>query len=157
MNNLQEKINTDLKQAMRDKNEVALSTLRLLSAALKNKTIALRQGAEVVLDDEQIAEVIASEIKKRHDSVEAYTAGNRPELAVKEQSEIDLLKKYLPEQASDEEIEKIVKEIVAAGLPAGEAGAADFGKTMGQAMARLKGKADGKRVGEAVKKVLGSR
>jgi hypothetical protein len=148
MASFQDQINTDLKQAMRDKNEAALSTLRMLSAALTNKTIALRQGEAVMLTDEQISEVIASEIKKRNDSVEAYVAGNRPELAAKEQAEIDLLKKYLPEQASDVEIEAIVKEIVSAG-------ATDFGKTMGQAMARLKGKADGKRVGEAVKKVLG--
>jgi len=150
MNNLQEQISADLKQAMRDKNEVVLSTLRMLSAALKNKIIALRQGVEVVLSDEQTTEVIASEIKKRQDSVEAYTAGKRPELAAKEQAEIDLLNKYLPEQASDQEIEAVVKEIVAIG-------ATDFGKTMGQAMTRLKGKADGKRVGEAVKKVLGFR
>jgi len=147
MNNLQEQISADLKQAMRDRNEATLSTLRLLNAALKNKTIALRQGTEVVLADEQVMEVIASEIKKRQDSVEAYTAGNRPELAAKEQTEIELLKKYLPEQASDQEIEAVVKEIMVAG-------AADFGRTMGQAMARLKGKADGKRVGEIVKKVL---
>lgn len=149
MAGLQEQLNNDLKQAMRDKNEAALSTLRMLNAALMNKTIALRQGEAVVLTNEQVLEVIASEIKKRRDSVEAYTAGNRPELAAKEQMETDLLVKYLPEQATDQEIESVVKEIVAAG-------SADFGKTMGQAMARLKGKADGKRVGEAVKKVLGS-
>lgn len=148
MPSLQEQINTDLKQAMRDKNEAALSTLRMLNAALMNKTIALRQGEAVVLSEEQVMEVIASEIKKRQDSVEAYTTGNRPELAAKEQAEIDLLKKYLPPAATDEEIESVVKEVIAAG-------ATDFGRAMGQAMARLKGKADGKRVGEIVKKVLG--
>lgn len=149
MSNLQEQLNTDLKMAMKAKDEITLSTLRMLNAALMNKSIALRQGEAVVLTDEQVMEIIASEIKKRRDSVEAYTAGNRPELAAKEQAEIDLLAKYLPEQASDEEIESVVKEIVSAG-------AADFGKAMGQAMARLKGRADGKRVGEAVKQVLGS-
>jgi uncharacterized protein YqeY len=147
MNSLQEQINTDLKQAMRDKNEAALSTLRMLNAALMNKTIALRQGEAVVLSEEQVMEVIASEIKKRQDSVEAYTVGNRPELAAKEQSEIDLLTKYLPPAATDEEIESVVNEVIAVG-------ATDFGRAMGQTMARLKGKADGKRVGEAVKKAI---
>ena len=150
MSNLQEQINNDLKTAMKAKDEITLSTLRMLNAALMNKTIALRQGEEVVLSEEQVMEVIASEIKKRQDSVEAYTAGNRPELAAKEQAEIDLLKKYLPPAATDEEIEGVVREVIAGG-------AADFGRAMGQAMARLKGKADGKRVGETVKKVLGSR
>ena len=145
---------------MKAKDEATLSTLRMLSAALQNKAIALRQGEAVELTEEQAIETVASEIKKRQDSIEAYTAGNRPELAAKEQAEIELLKKYLPEQASDEEIEKIVKGVIAAaaagqaGPPAGEAGAVDFGRAMGQAMARLKGKADGKRVGEAVKKAI---
>lgn len=148
MASLQEQINNDLKQAMRDKNELVLSTLRMLLAAIKNKAIAMRDGNGVELTDEQIQEAVATEIKKRQDSIESYTAGNRPELAEKERAEAEILKKYLPEQATDEDIEEIVKEVIAAG-------AAEFGRAMGQAMARLKGKADGKRVGEMVKKLIG--
>lgn len=148
MSKLQEQINNDLKQAMRDRDETTLSTLRMLLAALKNKMISLRQGAEAELTDEQVIEAVASEIKKRQDSIEAYAAGGRSDLAEKEKAEAEVLKKYLPQQSSDEEIEAVIKEVVASG-------ATDFGRAMGQAMARLKGKADGKRVGEIVKKVLG--
>lgn len=148
MSQLQEKINNDLKQAMREKDELKLSTLRLLNAALKNKAIALRSGEAVELTDEQIIEVSGSEIKKRKDSVEAYTAGGRVDLADRENAEIKILEKYMPEQLSDEEIERIVRDIV-------DSGAADFGRVMGQAMGRLKSRADGKKVGEIVKKVLG--
>lgn len=131
---------------MRDKSEEKLSVLRMLASALKNKQIALRTGTEVELAEEQIMEVIASEVKKRQDSVEVYRQGNREDLAAKEEREIEILKIYLPAQISDEEIEAAVTEIVKAET--------DFGKAMGQAMAKLKGQADGKRVGAAVKKLL---
>lgn len=145
---LQNQINEDIKQAMRDKNELALSTLRMLSSALKNKMISLRSGDEVVLTDEQVQEVIASEVKKRQDSVESYQAAGRNELADKELAEQAILKKYLPAQLERSEIDAIV-----AGIVAENAGAA-FGQVMGLAMAALKGKADGKIVGEAVKAAL---
>lgn len=147
MMKLEEQINSDLKQAMRDKNELALSVLRMLNAAIKNKQIALRKGEEVIVTDELVIETVASEIKKRQDSIEAYLAGGRSDLAEKEKTEAETLKKYLPPEASDEEIEAVVKEVITAG-------ATEFGRAMGQSMARLKGKADGKRVGEIVKKLL---
>lgn len=152
MENLWQKINSDLKQAMRDKNEFSLSVLRLLMSAVSYKKIALNKGTDPEpLSDAEIIDVIAGEIKKRKDSIEAYTAGNRPELAEKETREIDVLQRYMPVQLGDDEIEKVVRETVAA---IGEVTAKDFGRVMGQSMAKLKGKADGNKVGEIVKKVL---
>ncbi|MDO8668558.1 MAG: GatB/YqeY domain-containing protein [bacterium] len=147
MSKLLEKINEELKQAMKSKDGETTSVLRMLISSIRNKEISLRSADKVELSDEQIIETIGSEIKKRKDSVEAYAKGGRQELALKETSEIKILEKYLPEQLSDEELEKIIKEIIAAG-------ATDFGKVMGQTMARVKGKADGNRVGSLVKKLL---
>lgn len=154
MAKLLKQINQDLVSAMKSKGAETLSVLRMLIAAARNKEITLRKDGKAELSDEQIIEVVSSEIKKRKDSVEAYMAGGRPELAAKESAEIEILKKYLPEQMSDVELEKIVQEVMALGadnLPAGEA---DFGRIMGQTMARVKGKADGGKVGEMVKKML---
>ncbi|KKR21297.1 MAG: hypothetical protein UT48_C0010G0045 [Parcubacteria group bacterium GW2011_GWE2_39_37] len=148
MSNLEQKINEDLKQAMRDKNEMKLSVLRMLNSTIKNKMISLRSSEEVIFTDEQVMEIIASEVKKRQDAATTYIAGNREDLAKKENEESAILQTYLPQQLSDEELEQAIRQIVSAneGL--------DFGKLMGLAMAELKGKADGKRVGEMVKKVL---
>jgi uncharacterized protein YqeY len=148
MNELQQQINEDIKQAMRDKNELALSTLRMLSSAIKNKMISLRSGDEIVLTDEQVQEVVASEVKKRQDSIESYEAAGRTELAERELAEWEVLKRYLPAQLERSEIEAIVAEIVSR-----NPGAA-FGQIMGQAVAATKGKADGKIVGEIVKAAL---
>ncbi|MDD4901228.1 MAG: GatB/YqeY domain-containing protein [Patescibacteria group bacterium] len=145
--NLLEKINQDLKQAMKSKDTLTVSTLRMLIAAARNKEISLRQDGKAELSDEQIVEVISSEIKKRRDSVEAYVQGGRQELADKESAEIKILEKYLPAQLSDEELAKAIESVVAAG-------AKDFGKVMGQVMAKVKGQADGAKVGEMVKKIL---
>jgi len=147
MAKLLEQINQDLITAMKAKNAEETSALRMLIAAARNKEITLRKDGQAELSDEQVLEVIASEVKKRRDSAVAYSQGNRQELADKENSEIKILEKYLPEQMSDEELEKIVKEVVASG-------ADNFGKVMGQVMARVKGKADGGKVGEIVKKLL---
>ncbi|MFA6306628.1 MAG: GatB/YqeY domain-containing protein [Patescibacteria group bacterium] len=144
---LLEQINQDLVLAMKSKDAETTSVLRMLIAAARNKEITLRKDGQAELTDEQALEVLSSEIKKRRDSVEAYAAGGRQDLVDKENSEIKILEKYLPEQMSDDELEKVVKEVIAAG-------AADFGRIMGQTMARVKGKADGGKVGEIVKKIL---
>lgn len=148
---LKEQINNDLKEAMRAKEELTLSVLRMLATAIKNKEIALRKGEDVSLADAEIQEAVASEIKKRRDSIAEYEKGGRQDLADKEKKEMEILEKYLPEQLPDEEIEKIVRETVSA---MGDVKQSDFGKIMGQAMAKLKGKADGTKVREIVKRVL---
>ena len=145
---LKEQISNDLKEAMREKNELSVSVFRMLSAAIKNKEIALRKGENISLSDEQAAEVISSEIKKRRDSIAEYEKGGRQDLADKEKKEVEILEKYLPEQLSDEEIEKIAREV------ASSDGSGNFGKIMGQVMAKVKGKADGVKAREIVERVL---
>ena len=151
MPDIKEQINNDIKTAMRAKNKEMLSVLRMASSAIKDKEIAMRKGEAVNLTDEQVIEVLSSEVKKRKDSITAYEQGGREDLSEKERSELKILEKYLPKQMSDEELEKIVKEIAETHC---HASPRDFGKIMGQVMPRVKGKADGNKVSEAVKKVL---
>lgn len=145
--NLQEKIKSDLLDAARAKDSEKVSVLRMLQAAIKNKQIDLR-GAEMT--DEIILDVIAKQAKQRKESINEFEKGGRPELAEGEKKELAILESYLPEQVSDEEIEYAVKEII------GEIGASkgDFGKVMGAAAKKLKGKADGNRVRVIVERLL---
>jgi len=141
-------IRTDLKQAMLGKDKLRTSTLRLVLAAAKNKEI---EKGELLTDEEMIA-VLSSETKKRRESVEEYRKGNREDLAAKEEAEIEILKKYLPEQLSEEELEKLVKEAVA---QTEAAGPKDMGKVMQALMPKVKGRADGRATSDLVKKLLG--
>jgi len=154
MSQLREKINQDLRQAMYNKETDKVAVLRMLVSAIKNKEIASRKGEDVGLTDEQIIAVIKSEVKKRKDSIEAYEQGNRLDLASKEREEIDVLGKYLPPALSEEEIEKVVREIIQKHGLEHSGSMRDFGKIMGQVMARIGSKAEGSKVGEIVKKVL---
>lgn len=147
MVNLAENIKQDLKQAMFGKNTETVSVLRMLIAAMRNKEITLRKDGHAELSDDQVSDVVGSEVKKRVYSVEAYIQGGRQDLADKESSEIKILKKYLPERITDEELEKIIREAVGSG-------ADNFGKAMGIVMAKAKGKVDGVKAGEMVKKIL---
>lgn len=150
---LQQKLNNDLKQAMRDKDELRLSVLRMAVSALKNRSIEKRgKGLEETLTEEEIIAVMRSEVKKRHDAIVEYKKGNRPKLAQKEKEEMAILEQYLPAEMSDEEIEKIVKEVVT-GI--GDITPKGFGKVMGEAMKRVKGQASGDRVNIVVKKMMG--
>ena len=146
---LVENITNDMKQAMKARDELQLSVLRMLLAALKNKKIELKSADE--LTDEQAVQVVKSEIKKRRDAITSYTAGKRDDLANKEKSELSVLEQYMPAQMSKVEIESVVKEIVS---QMEDVKPSDFGRVMGQVMGRTKGQADGTVVSEAVKKVL---
>lgn len=143
---LKEKIDSELKSAMLAKEELRLGTLRMLKARIKNEEIA--KGKE--FGDEDIQTVIASEVKKRKESAQAYLDGGRPELAQKENDEIALLQVYLPEQLPEEEVRKIVSESIAGQ----NYGSADFGKAMGAVMPKLKGLADGALISKILKEEL---
>ena len=149
MDNLWQRINEDLKKAMLQKDEETLNVLRMILAEMKNKMIELKEKESLV--DDKAMEVLKSSIKKRKDSIELYEKGDRQDLADKEKKEIEIIEKYLPEQMSDEELEKIIKDIIGS---MGEVSQKDFGKIMGQVMAKTKGQADGNKVSEIVKKVL---
>lgn len=162
--NLREKISQDLKEALRNKEELLLSVLRMLTAAMNNKSIEKRTrlsksgvpGTDLEklaeLSDDEITEVIRSESKKRRDAIDGFSKGGRQELAEKESQELKILEKYLPQELSDEEVEKIVKEIVA---NIGVVTIKDFGRVMGEVMKKIKGQASGDKVSAAVKKILG--
>lgn len=141
---LKQKIAEDLKTAMKAGDAEKRDVLRMLSSAIKNKEIEKR----IELTDEQALDVIASEVKKRKESVVQFTAGNRPELAAKEEAEIKILAIYLPEQLGEEELKKIVAETLT-GMDK-----SDVGGAMKAVMAKVKGKADGALVSKLVKDAI---
>lgn len=149
MSNLQDQIKKDLITSLKEKNEAKVSVLRMLQAAIKNKEIEIKKREG--LSDEEIQQVVVSEVKKRNDSIESYKAGGRDELVEKEKKEIEVLKNYMPEQVSEEEITKIVEKAIS---DIGASSPQDMGKVMGKAMEVLKGKADGNVVSKIVKEKL---
>ena len=149
---MREKIQDDLKKALKSKNAVEVSTLRLLIAAIINFEIS-RGEAGYKAKDEEIVGVVQKEVKQRNESVKAYKAGDRQDLADKETKELQILEKYLPKQMSEEEIAKSVEEVI---KQTNASSPADMGKVMGILSSKLKGKADMGAVSGAVKRLLGS-
>jgi len=147
MGNLTDQIRADMTEAMKARAAEKLSTIRMLQSSIKNEQIHL--GHE--LSDEEAMSVIRKAVKQRQDSIEQYTKGNRPELAAKEASELEVLRSYLPPELSDEELESGIREIVAS---TGAQSKKDMGKVMKEASARYKGRADGKKIQEIVAKLL---
>ena len=146
---LKEKIKDDIKQAMRDKNESRLGTLRMLSAAIQRREVDER----IQLDDAQVIAVIEKLVKQGRESIEQYVKGGRPELADKESAEIAIFQAYLPQQLSEAEVDKLIAEAVAA---SGATSAKDMGKVMGLLKPKLAGRADMSKVGAKVKTKLGA-
>jgi len=147
MGKLTEQIRADLTESMKARTAERTSTLRMLQSALKNEQINV--GHE--LSDEEAMGVIRKGIKQRLDSVEQFTKGNRPELAAKEQSEMEILKAYMPPELTDAELESGLREIVAS---TGAQSKKDMGKVMKEATARYKGRAEGKKIQEIVSRLL---
>jgi uncharacterized protein len=155
------KLNEDLKQSMRDKTELRTSTIRLLISAIRYAQMK-KQDAEfnknpnadltkISMADADILGVIAKEIKQREDSIVAYKAGNRQDLVDKESAEMAILKTYMPQQMSREEIETEAKAVIA---EVGAKGPSEKGKVMGKLVAKLKGKADGSLINTVVTDLL---
>ncbi|MGF1656296.1 MAG: GatB/YqeY domain-containing protein [Verrucomicrobiales bacterium] len=150
MTNLAQAIDDDIKSAMRAKEADKLSTLRLLKAAVKNAAIE-KGGADYVLEDTAVISVIRKLIKQREDSIEAFTKGNRPEQAAKEQAEIEFLNAYLPQALSDGELDALIEAAKS------ELGATDK-KMMGAVIKHVNeaaaGRAEGKRISQRVQQQL---
>ena len=144
---LKDQIPEDLKTALREQNKVELSVLRMLQAAIKNRQIEV--GDE--LNDQQVVEVVASEIKKRRDAAEEFVKVNREDAANMEKEEIEVLMKYMPEQLNEEEVSAKVAEIIS---DSGASGMKDMGMVMKSVMSELKGKADGKLINQIVRAEL---
>jgi len=160
-----ERIQEDLVRSLKEKDELKASVFRLLLASLLNREKEKRYKAyqtktdiaekELVeksqLTDEEIVEVVSSEIKKRKEAALGFEKGKRQDLANKEKKELEILKEYLPEQMSEEEIRNLVKEIIE---KVGAKTQKDMGKVMSQLMPIIKGKADGGLVSNIVKELL---
>jgi uncharacterized protein len=144
---LKEQITEDMKAAMRAKDSERLGTIRLLTAAMKQKEVDDR----VELDDTMVIAIVDKLIKQRKDSIEAFTKADRMDLADKEAAEMKVLQAYLPARLSAEEVAAEVKAIVA---ELGAKGPGDMGKVMGAVKAKLAGKADMGQVSAAVKAAL---
>jgi uncharacterized protein YqeY len=144
---LQKRISDDVKQAMKSGDTVKRDTLRMLLSSIK-----YAENAKLaVLDEGEILGVIAKDVKRHIESIDAFKKGNRPDLVSKEEAEMVILQGYLPKQLSHDEIVKAVKEIMAA---VGAKGPGDKGKVMQQLMPKLKGKADGKEINDVVTQLL---
>ncbi len=145
---LKQEIEQQIKEALKAGEQLRLSTLRMLLAAIQNEEIAKQKP----LMDEDTQLVVQRQIKQHRESIEAFTKGNRNELAQKEKDELEILNKFLPQQMNEEEIKKAVVEARAT-LPENDKN--NFGKVMGAVMARVNGKADGGLVSELVKEQVG--
>ncbi len=141
---LKERLDDDMKSAMREKAQLKLSTIRMLKSAIKYREIELMKP----LDDAAIEGVVANEIKRRRDSVEQYKAGNRQDLADKEAAELAILQEYLPQQLTEAELRAKVDEAV---KKVGAQGPKDMGAVMKALMPEVQGRAEGKLVSELVK------
>lgn len=148
---LKEKLTQDLKDAMRARDEVRLRTIRSLRAALTEREIEQRQGGTAELSEDDEMAVLQKQAKQRRDAIEQYEAAGRDDLAAREAEELEVLEAYLPRQLTEEEIRRVVEEIVA---ETGAASPREMGKVMGPAMQRLRGRAEGRKVQEVVTAVL---
>jgi uncharacterized protein YqeY len=148
---LLEKIGEDLKAALKSGAKIRLETLRTIRAGLLEKQVEKRPTGGMNTDDEMAVLISAS--KKRKEAIEIYRQNNRNDLADIEQQELEVIQEYLPKQMSADEVELLVKKIIA---DTGSGGGRDFGKVMPAAMKELKGKVDGKVVQEIVKRLLGN-
>ncbi len=162
---LRQKIQEDLKEALKEKRELELSVLRMLSSAMVNKEkekrykisrekpelVEAELSKESQLTEEETLAAVAAEAKKRKEAIVEFAKGQREDLAEKEKAELEILKKYLPEQISEETLRNLVKEAIA---KTGAKEMKDMGKIMAELMPKIKGKADGSLVSKIVKELL---
>jgi uncharacterized protein len=145
---LRERLSEDMKNAMRARDELRLSTIRMIRSAVKNKDIELKRE----LNEQEIVEVIATLGKQRRESIRLFTEAARQDLVDKEEKELAVLLEFLPQQLSREEVAALVEKIVA---ECGAQGGKDMGKVMKALMPHVAGRADGKTVSDVVREKLG--
>ena len=144
---LKSEITADITKAVKARDQFTVDALRMVISAVKNKEIEKKAD----IDDKAIISLLSTLVKQRREAAELYRKGNREELAAKEEKEIELLKRYLPEALSDDELVKIV---AGAAEEVGASSLADMGKVMNAVMAKVAGRADGTVVSDLVKKQL---
>lgn len=144
---LKEKLNEDLKVAMKAGDALKTSTIRMLKSAINNAEMAKKKS----FSDEEVFNVILSSIKQHRDSINQYKQGNRPELVAQEEAELVILQAYLPAQMSEEELRTLVAKVIA---ETGATAVKDMGKVIGKIMPLIKGRADNSIVSSIVKENL---
>lgn len=144
-----EKINKDLSIALKARDDIRVSTLRMMKSAIKNAEIEKRQRGG--LREEDITGVLSTLVKQRRESIELYTKAGRVDLAERESREIDIIQEYLPRQLSMDEIDSLIQTAI---RETGVTGLKEIGRLMKVLMPRVKGRADGRLVNERVKEVL---
>ena len=144
---LKDKIKKETNEALKEKNEVKLSTLRMLGSEIHNAQIDSKEE----LGDEEVIKIIQKEAKKRKDAIEAYEKAGALERLEQEKQELAILQEYLPEEMGDEEIKTIIQESIS---QLGAKGPEDMGKVMGVVMGKTKGRADGNKVSSLVRELL---
>ena len=150
---MREIINTAVKDAMRSKDKLRLSTLRLVNAAIKDKDIALRtEDRPDGVSSSEILQILGKMVKQRQESAKAYEEGGRLELAEQELSEIKIIEEFLPRQLSDDEVSKVIKDTIAL---VGASSIRDMGKVMSSLKDQYTGQLDFGKVGAMIKKILG--
>ncbi|CAH8709193.1 GatB/YqeY domain-containing protein [Paenibacillus thiaminolyticus] len=144
---LSQRLNEDMKQAMKSQDKFKLSTIRMVRSAIKNVEI----DAKRTLNDDEVLEILGREIKQRKDALQQFESAGRDDLADSLKDEIEILTQYLPAQLSEEEIKEIVQKAI---QETGASSKADMGKLMGALMPKVKGRADGKLVNTIVQQYL---
>lgn len=145
--NLSERLNEDMKQAMRNQEKFKLTTIRMVRATIKNLEIDLKR----TLNDDEVLDILSREIKQRKDALQDFTKAGRDDLVDNLKAEIDIIARYLPEQLTEEEIKVIVQQTI---QETGASSKADMGKVMSALMPKVKGRAEGKVVNQAVQQLL---
>ena len=149
MEDLKQKLTDDLKQALRGRDKVRCSVIRLVMAAIQNAEIA----RQATLNDTDILGVIAKDVRQHQESIDAFRQGNRQDLVAQEEAEMAVLKEYLPQQMTREEIIAAARQVIE---EVGARGPGDKGKVMPKLIAQLKGRADGREINAVVTELLSS-
>lgn len=146
--NLKERLSQDLKEAMKSKDQTRIRTIRLLIAAIKNFEVEKMGQAT----DEEVLQIMSKEVKKRLESIEMYRQANREDLAAEEENELKIIKSYMPEQMSEDQIRELAKQVIE---QHNLSSLKDVGTAMKLIMPQVKGRADGKMVNKIVQELLG--
>jgi len=149
---LQQRVDEDLKKAMRARDAVKVGALRMVKSALEYAAIE-KSGKEAELNDAEAAQVVRKQVKQRQDSVESFEKGGRAELAAKEREELSILQSYLPQAMRVDELAKVVRETIA---ELGATSKAQMSSVMKALQAKVAGRADGKMLSQEVQRQLGS-
>ncbi|AZS14458.1 GatB/YqeY domain-containing protein [Paenibacillus lutimineralis] len=145
--NLSERLNEDMKQAMKSQDKFKLSTIRMVRSTIKNLEIDLKR----TLDDNEVLDILSREIKQRKDALQEFEKAGRDDLAASARAEVEIIAVYLPMQLTEEEIKVIVQQTI---QETGASSKADMGKVMSALMPKVKGRADGKLINQAVQQSL---